>query len=168
MWVGETEKNIADAFREAGDEGAILLIDEADTFLRDRVDAQRSWEVSQVNEMLTQMEAFDGVFIASTNLVKSLDAASLRRFDFKLKFDYLKREQRVMLFQRVLGDATIEVRERLRIEKLERFAPGDMANALRQLKVMGQEPDAAGLLELIEGEMALKPGAPRAGIGFVR
>ena len=167
MWLGETEKNIADAFTAASDENAILLIDEADSFLRDRADAQRSWEVSQVNEMLMQMEAFEGLFIASTNLVKSLDAASLRRFDFKLKFDYLKREQRVMLFRRVLGDAVIGERERLRIEKLDRFAPGDMANALRQLTVMGQEPDAVRLLELIEGEMALKPDAPRAGIGFV-
>ncbi len=168
MWVGKTEKNIAEAFAQAADEGAILMIDEADSFLRDRSGANQNWEVSQVNEMLTQMEAFSGVFIASTNLVKLLDAASLRRFDFKLKFDYLKREQRLGLFQRVLGDAAINERERSRIEKLDRLAPGDMANALRQLHVMGKVPSASNLLELIEAEMAMKPDAPKAGIGFVR
>ena len=168
MWVGETEQNIAKAFRDASDEGAILLIDEADTFLQDRSGAQRSWEISQVNEMLTQMEAFEGVLIASTNLVGSLDAASLRRFDFKIRFDYLDRTQRVALFQRVLGDFAIDEHTRHRIERLERFAPGDMANALRQMRVTGQAPSATGLLALIEGELRLKPGGGKVGMGFVR
>ena len=69
MWVGGTEKNIARAFEEAGREGAILLIDEVDSFLQDRRGASRSWEVTAVNEMLTQMESFNGLFIASTNLM---------------------------------------------------------------------------------------------------
>ena len=59
---------------------AILLIDEVDSFLQDRRHAQRSWELSGVNEMLTQMESYQGVFIGSTNLMSSLDSAALRRF----------------------------------------------------------------------------------------
>ncbi|MGH8189835.1 MAG: AAA family ATPase, partial [Rhodanobacteraceae bacterium] len=77
-YVGMTEALIADAFRRAGDENAILVIDEADGFLRDRTGANQPWEVTQVNELLTQMEAFEGIFIASTNLIDTLDAASLR------------------------------------------------------------------------------------------
>lgn len=61
--------------------------------MRDRTGARRSWEVSQVNELLTQMEAFEGIFVASTNLIDTLHAASLRRFDFDVKFGYLTREQ---------------------------------------------------------------------------
>jgi IS5 family transposase len=80
MWVGETEKNLAKAFAQAEEANALLLIDEVDTFLQNREGAQRSWEVSQVNEMLTQMESFGGVFIASTNLMAGLDSAALRRF----------------------------------------------------------------------------------------
>jgi SpoVK/Ycf46/Vps4 family AAA+-type ATPase len=167
MWVGETEKNLAEAFRAAGDEGAILLIDEADSFLQDRSRAQRSWEVSQINEMLTQMEAFEGIFIASTNLVDSLDAASLRRFDFKVRFDYLAAAQRVALFRSVLGDAVLDAAGLRRIERLDRLTPGDMANALRQLRVLGQAPDAMRLLDLLEGELRLKPGATAVRIGFV-
>ena len=78
-FLGVTEKNIAHAFRAAEREGALLLLDEADSFLRDRRGAHHGWEVTQVNEMLTQIEAFGGVFIASTNLLDGLDAAALRR-----------------------------------------------------------------------------------------
>lgn len=64
-------------------------MDEADSLLSDRVHAGQQWEITQVNEMLTQMETFSGIFICTTNLMDKLDAASLRRFDFKVKFDYL-------------------------------------------------------------------------------
>ena len=73
-------------FREAATEKAVLLLDEADSFLADRKSARSSWEVTQVNEILQQMENFSGVFICATNLVTSLDAAALRRFTFKIKF----------------------------------------------------------------------------------
>ena len=55
-WVGETEARIADAFAEARESGALLLFDEADSLLSDRADARRSWEISQVNELLTWMD----------------------------------------------------------------------------------------------------------------
>lgn len=89
-YLGESEQNIASAFRQAEQDGALLLIDEVDSFLQDRRGAQRSWEVSQVNEMLTQMESFGGVFIASTNLMTGLDPAALRRFVLKVRFDFMK------------------------------------------------------------------------------
>ncbi|MEI2625957.1 MAG: AAA family ATPase [Giesbergeria sp.] len=70
MWVGGNEKNIARHSMQAEQDGCrCLLIDEVDSFLQDRRGAQRGWEVSLVNEMLTQMESFPGVFIASTNLM---------------------------------------------------------------------------------------------------
>lgn len=93
MWVGETEKNIAEAFCEAKEKKAMLIFDEADSFLQNRSNAQRSWEVTQVNEMLTWMESHQYPFICTTNLINSLDEASLRRFTFKVKFDFMKPEQ---------------------------------------------------------------------------
>jgi SpoVK/Ycf46/Vps4 family AAA+-type ATPase len=56
MWLGESEKAIAAAFEEAADLRAFLIFDEADSPLRDRLSAHQAWEVTQVNEMLTQME----------------------------------------------------------------------------------------------------------------
>ena len=92
-FVGETEQNIAKAFSEAKDKNAMLIIDEVDTFLQNRNNAARSWEVSQVNEMLTWMESFEQPFVCTTNLQESLDEASLRRFTFKIKFDYMTSQQ---------------------------------------------------------------------------
>src|SRR5690625_5794927 len=82
-YVGQSEENIANAFKEATENSAILMIDEVDSFLSDRRCASRSWEVSIVNEMLTQMENFDGTFISTTNRLNDLDQAVLRRFDLK-------------------------------------------------------------------------------------
>ena len=92
MWVGGSEQNIAHAFAEARDRGAFLILDEADSLLAERSGAQRSYEVSQVNEMLTWMESHPLPFACTTNLMDRLDAASLRRFTFKIRMDYLRRE----------------------------------------------------------------------------
>ncbi len=91
-FVGETEKKIRAAFREADKNKSILFLDEADSFLQDRSFATQGWMVTKVNEALTQMENFRGIFIAATNFYETLDKASLRRFAFKLKLDYLKPE----------------------------------------------------------------------------
>lgn len=92
-YVGETEQNIARAFSEAKSKKAMLIFDEADTFLQNRNNAIRSWEVAQVNEMLTWMESHEYPFVCTTNLLETLDEASLRRFTFKIKFDFLTKEQ---------------------------------------------------------------------------
>ncbi len=92
-YVGETEQNIASAFAEAKNKGAMLIFDEADSFLQNRQNANRSWEIAQVNEMLTWMESHEYPFVCTTNLLATLDEASLRRFTFKIKFDFLAPEQ---------------------------------------------------------------------------
>jgi hypothetical protein len=86
MWVGESEKAIASAFEEAADLRAFLIFDEVDSLLRDRELASYSWEVTQVNEMLTQMEHHPFPFACTTNAADTLDSASARRFLFKLRF----------------------------------------------------------------------------------
>ena len=72
-WVGESERNIAKAFAEARDAESFLVFDEADSLLADRRLAIRSWEVSQVNEMLTWMESHPFPFAATTNFRERLD-----------------------------------------------------------------------------------------------
>lgn len=91
-YVGQTEQNIKKAFKTAKEKKAILLIDEADTFLFDRKFADREFEVASVNEILTQMEDHPYPFIMTTNLKDKIDSASLRRFIFKISFDYMQGE----------------------------------------------------------------------------
>ncbi len=166
-YVGQTERNIAQAFREATQADAVLLIDEADSLLRDRRGAQRGYEVSQVNELLTQMEAFEGLFIASTNLMDTLDAACLRRFDLKVRFEYLRPEQAWTLFDDAcqrLGLSTDEL-VRPALARLTTLAPGDFATVLRRARLQ-PIADARALVRLLEAECELKPDRPRRAIGF--
>ena len=71
-YVGGTERNIARTFAEARTSGAFLVFDEADSLLLERADAVRSWEISQVNEMLTWMEQHSLPFACTTNLAERL------------------------------------------------------------------------------------------------
>lgn len=136
MWVGGTEANIAKAFEQAKRENAILLIDEADSFLQNRAKSARSWETTQVNEMLTQMERFEGIFIATTNLVETLDAASLRRFDLKAKFDHLSESQALALYARWVKELNLpaDAQSEEGIRALTMLTPGDFASVVRQSK----------------------------------
>jgi len=169
MWVGGNEKNIARAFKQAEEDGALLLIDEVDSFLQDRRGAQRGWEVSLVNEMLTQMESFPGVFIASTNLMEGLDQAALRRFDLKVRFDFLKPEQACELLRRYCVKFAISPPspERLAmLTRLEKLTPGDFAAVARQSRFR-PITSCASLVAALEEECAVKEGA-KAAIGFLQ
>lgn len=166
-FVGEAEKRIARMFDEAAQSHAVLLLDEADSFLRDRAGAMHSWEVTQVNEMLTQMEAFDGLFIASTNLMDGIDAAALRRFDLKIGFDFLKHPAAWGLFREAaaqLGLAPAPELER-DLERLRHLTPGDFATALRRAR-FAPPRDARELLQALREECALKPQGRQKSIGF--
>jgi SpoVK/Ycf46/Vps4 family AAA+-type ATPase len=103
MYVGQSEKAIARAFADARARRAMLIFDEADSFLSDRRDALRSWEITQVNEMLTWMEQHPYPFVCTTNLKARLDEASFRRFTLKLRFEPLDPAQSVEAFRRFFG-----------------------------------------------------------------
>lgn len=166
-WIGETEMNMAKMFRQAYEEEAILLLDEADSFLRDRQGAQRSWEVTEVNEMLTQMESFEGIFIASTNLMTSLDPAALRRFDLKIRLDYLRLEQAWTLFEDTRTRLGIkdELDMASSLAHLDCLVPGDFANVARQAKLRPIKSSMA-LLQRLRAECEMKPEGKRRAIGF--
>lgn len=88
-YIGESEQNIARIFKEAEQNEEMLFIDECDSLFVSRSSAERSWEISQTNELLTQMERFKGVLICATNFLENLDKATLRRFHLKVRFDDL-------------------------------------------------------------------------------
>ena len=75
------------------------------SLLADRRFARRSWEVSQVNEMLTWMESHPLPFACTTNFAEHLDAATLRRFVFEVALDYLSPEQVERAFGAYFGMA---------------------------------------------------------------
>lgn len=162
MWVGGSEKNIAKMFAEARQQEAVLVLDEADSFLADRRDAKQSWEVTQVNEILTQMEAFNGIFVCTTNLMEKLDQASLRRFAFKVNFDYLATDQRWEMFMqeylRLGGDADSALDWEKQVRGLEKLTPGDFAVAARQFVILDIAVTAGELYRQLLEECRVKGG----------
>lgn len=163
-WVGETEKNIKRAFDEAEADNAILFLDEIDGIVQDRSGAQRSWEVTQVNELLSRMENFKGVMVGATNFMDNLDAAIMRRFTFKLQFDYLEADGKRAFFERMfktrLGDA-----EARRLAAIPNLAPGDFRTVRQSLYYLGGSVSNETRLNELEKECSLKKGCGRR-IGF--
>ena len=167
MWVGGNEQNIAEAFKEAKDKKAVLVFDEVDSFLQDRSSVSHNWEITLVNEMLVQMESFDGIFIATTNLIDNLDKACLRRFDLKLEFGYLLPEQARNLFKKECALLKVKFDENTakKVSNLGLLVPGDFASVRRQAKFrpIKNGDDFCHRLEL---EVALKNEAKSVKIGF--
>ena len=171
-FVGETEQNMAAMFKEAEAEKAVLLLDEADSFLQDRRGAQRTYEVTEVNEMLQQMERFGGVFICTTNLLDRIDQAALRRFTFKIKFKPLTAVQREKMFvtEALAGDAALLTSvHQTRLAKLEQLCPGDFAAVKRQVEILATEFSAEEFIEQLEAEHRIKPEVRESrSVGFVQ
>ena len=169
-YVGETEQNMAKMFEEAQTESSVLLLDEADSFLRSRRMAERNYEVSEVNEMLQGMERFAGIFICTTNLFLELDEAALRRFTFKIQFKPLTQAQRERMFvaEALGGDAAALTREQTgRLAQLGSLAPGDFASVKRQIDVLGEAFTADEFLAQLEAEHRVKPEVrQQRGMGF--
>jgi SpoVK/Ycf46/Vps4 family AAA+-type ATPase len=171
-YVGETEQNMAAMFREAESENAILLLDEADSFLQDRRGAQRSYEVTEVNEMLQGMERFHGIFICTTNLMDRIDQAALRRFTFKIQFKPLTRGQRLALFvtDACAGDVSRVDRDiDKRLAALDQLCVGDFSAVKRQNTILDAHLEPTEFLDQLEAEHRIKPEVREArGIGFLR
>jgi transitional endoplasmic reticulum ATPase len=172
-YVGNTEKNLAALFDKAARQKAVLLLDEADSFLRSREMAHHSWEITGVNELLVRMEEFEGVFLAATNFLQVTDSAALRRFDVKIRLDYLKAAQRQTLVRRLAEQFGFPcpdplpsaVRERL--ARLHNLALGDFATLVRRGRVLGPLSGLDGLIAALEAESRLKPDGNARPMGFV-
>jgi hypothetical protein len=103
-WVGETEKQVARAFREAADEDAVLFWDEADAMFFDRDSASQNWEVREVNVLLKEIEAFEGVCILATNRDGVLDPALDRRISRRLRFNPPSAEMGAKIWRLMIPD----------------------------------------------------------------
>lgn len=161
MWVGGTEQNIAKAFREAKDSKAILVFDEADSLLQDRRNAHNSWEVTQVNEMLVQMENHPYPFICTTNLFDKLDQASLRRFTFKIGYKYMTDTQIKLAFKHFFNIDTD-----MQNFHLSTCTAGDFMNIKKQVEFLDTN-DFNSIFDMLKKEQENKnDDKPKNRMGF--
>ncbi len=159
-WIGETEKLIVESFAEAAESGSILLFDEVDSLLSDRGRAEKSWEVSQVNELLTWMDSHPFPFVAATNHAARLDSAALRRFVFKVKLEALGPAAAARAFEVFFGRPAPA-----RLAEIAGLTPGDFAVVARQLRFQNDAASPEAIVGLLAKEAAAKPGTPGR-IGF--
>jgi SpoVK/Ycf46/Vps4 family AAA+-type ATPase len=170
-YIGGTEENIASAFREAQETGSILMLDEVDSFLPDRASADRHWQITQANQFLTAMEEFEGILVCATNLKGNLDPATMRRFDFKIHFDYLQPEQATLIAVDLLEALDVKVipshESALCAEfRSLKLAHGDFAALLRRYQVLKPKPGWKGLVEDLKTEASYREETSRP-IGFL-
>jgi transitional endoplasmic reticulum ATPase len=171
-YVGQTEMAIAGMFREAGDQKAILFVDEVDSFFQSRDRAHHTWEVTLVNEFLGELERFGGTFVGATNLKESLDLAVFRRFDFKVGFGYLKPDQAWLLFNAMTAGLKVPMHPseagqlKGRLARLHHLTPGDFAVVKRKSLMLEKKHTAGVLLTWLEQEVAAKPDLKKGLAGF--
>lgn len=111
MYIGESEKNVRKIFDNYKDivkkikNPPILLLDEADQFLSLRSSSGSGAEKmhnQMQNIFLEQIERFDGILIATTNLLDTIDSAFSRRFNYKIELKKPTQEQRKLLWEQHL------------------------------------------------------------------
>ncbi|MFW6292795.1 MAG: AAA family ATPase [Spirochaetota bacterium] len=163
-YVGETETNIAAAFAEARDRDAVLLIDEADSFLYRRDGARQSWQVSHVNELLKQMELHPGILVCCTNLPDRVDPAAMRRFTWKVEFRAPDSRARHALFTRYFAETQLTAPAASRLERLTGLLPGDFAVVARRFAWSEPAMAADEIVNALEEERRYRaPQRRRAG-----
>jgi AAA+ superfamily predicted ATPase len=135
-WIGETEKNIVGVFRDAEAADAVLLLDEADAILGNRLDGGQYNERAynrQVSILLGEMEAFEGLCILTTNRSFSLDDGLARRITATFSFNIPGPRERLRIWKALLP-VGVPLGESVDFEDLaQRFpmAGGHIKNAIK-------------------------------------
>ena len=157
-YVGENEQNIASAFAEALQTSAFLVFDEVDSLLMDRQSAQRSWEVSMVNELLSQMERHPLPFACTTNQWDIIDPAAARRFVFRAEFYFLDQPRINRAFELFFNH-----RAPSSALALTKLTPADFANVRDRAEILGFLNDPERIAYALAEACRIKPGGVSLG-----
>ncbi len=130
MYVGESEKNVRkifDTYKDLTKQSKtepVLLLNEADQFLSARTSSPGSSADKMHNQMqnifLEQIERFEGVLIATTNLLETIDTAFSRRFNYKIEFKKPTFKERIKLWEMMLPKSA-KFEKDFDIKKLAKF-----------------------------------------------
>jgi hypothetical protein len=156
-WVGESEKNAVKAFRQyqklrkQSKRECILLINECDALLSKRVNVNTSIdEMSNAlkNIFLEQLEEFEGIVLATSNLTDNLDPAFERRFLYKVCLAKPAPETAAKIWN--LYFQGLPKAEATRLSKDYDFSPGEISNIKRKYdieKILGNKLSRTALIQ---------------------
>jgi len=174
-WYGESERNVAEIFRNVDPRSELLFLDEAEVLLAARSSSVHRADRAVTAEFLRWLEAFEGTFICATNHAEELDPALMRRFTFRVGLLPLSAGQRQAMFAEfALGwhpkDSEpaphLDIDIVRRMDRLDQLTPGDFANAGRRARRLSRAEAHQWLAEL-EAEQAAKGASGRGRAGFV-
>lgn len=169
-FVGDTEKAIAMAFSEAEQNGAILLLDEVDTYIGRRDNAERHWQKSMANELLAQLDHYKGALVCTTNFMEVLDTAAIRRFDLKIFLDYLTSEQSNTLFLELVQEFSMSIcaSEIANVVPNLKLTPADFSVVRRKMRMLKlHDLTAKSVLDALVAETKFRSFQSKA-IGFIK
>ena len=99
----KAESKLAQLFREATRWEAVLLIDEADVFLEERIRTADPNRNALVSVLLRCLEYYEGIIILTTNRIKSVDIAVQSRMNLAIQFEDLRPGQKENIYKTLLG-----------------------------------------------------------------
>ncbi len=178
MYVGETEKNIKEVFNEYRklckmfDKAPILLFNEADSIISKRIDVQRSIDQmnnSMQNILLQELEIFEGIFMATTNLTNNLDTAFDRRFLYKIEYKKPQAEVRYKILKNNFCDINDDLLQTINTKYA--FTGGQIMNLKKKLLIQNllEAKDYKDIiLPACEQEIGINNGSTKTTIGFIK
>jgi AAA+ superfamily predicted ATPase len=178
MWFGESEKRIKDIFdsyrrvTKSVDKLPILLFNEADAILNQRKENTHSntsgTENAIQNILLEELERFEGIMIATTNLAGNLDTAYERRFLFKIKFEAPTTDVKSKIWMNKLSWIESEFAQQL--SKEFSFSGGEIDNIVRKVTMKqvltGNRPDSSEIYCYCQSEKMLSNKKGKVRVGF--
>lgn len=179
-WVGESEKNIRNLFRryrfisKGCETTPILLFNEADALINKRLEniehSVDKMDNAIQNIILQELEEFEGILIATTNLTCNLDKAFERRFLYKIEFHQPDATVQARLWRSMLGESLSEDDAQELAHRFN-FSGGQIENIARKSSIhyiiTGRsatldELDAFGRAEMFESKPGARPVGFRA------
>lgn len=139
-WVGETEKQLEAAFREAEDSQTVLFFDEADALFGKRGEVQHGvdrYANLEVSYLLQRLEEYSGIVVLASNLKDNIDSAFTRRFHVVLHFPRPEEAERRRIWEIALPPGTPQ-EEDLDLDVLARIdlTGAGIVNAARTAALM--------------------------------
>lgn len=101
-FIGETEQRISRMFADVQATGGVLMIEDAQDLMTQRVEVHGSndrYSNNVVNHLLQEVERFQGLLLLVTPSLRGLDAAMRRRIQVIVRFDEPDRVRRATILR---------------------------------------------------------------------
>ncbi|MBR1600107.1 MAG: ATP-binding protein [Alphaproteobacteria bacterium] len=152
-YQGQPSKNVLEMFEEAQEKDAMLIIDEVEGIISERKEdrGDNKWKSDMTNTFLSAMESCVIPFCGTSNHLNKIDKATLRRFVFKLHFDYLTPQQSRYAFEKIFG-----LMAPLELSEMHNLTSGDFSVVKKKALILGCLDDADTLLNMLKDELKNK------------